>query len=59
MEELSMTSIMDASLRVFDERGRLVGTIQYPVCRDPLGPGRETVFLVRLAQPCARPAAAA
>jgi hypothetical protein len=59
METLGMTYTTDTSLRVFDEHGGLVGTIPYPLERDPLGPGRETVYLVRPAQSSARPAAAA
>ena len=32
---------------LYDERGRLVGTIAQPVERQPVGPGREKVFLTR------------
>lgn len=32
---------------LFDDRGQLIGTIAQPVARQPLGPGRETVFLSR------------
>jgi hypothetical protein len=59
METEKMSSTTGVSLRVLDECGRLVGTIQYPVVRDPLGVGRETVYLARIDQPDARPAAAA
>jgi hypothetical protein len=59
MEALRMSYATDTALRVLDEHGELVGTIQYPLARDPLGPGRETVYLVRPAHPCARASAAA
>lgn len=32
---------------VFDDRGRLIGTITRPVERHPLGAGREKVYLAR------------
>jgi hypothetical protein len=32
---------------LFDGGGRLVGTIEHPVERQPVGPGRETVYLAR------------
>ena len=32
---------------LFDGGGRLVGTIDHPVERQPVGPGRETVYLAR------------
>jgi hypothetical protein len=32
---------------LFDESGRLVGTIERPVERNPVGAGRETVYLAR------------
>lgn len=32
---------------LFDGGGRLVGTIEHPVDRQPLGAGRETVYLAR------------
>jgi hypothetical protein len=54
-----MSYATDTALRVLDEHGEPVGTIQYPLARDPLGPGRETVYLVRPAHPCARASAAA
>jgi hypothetical protein len=37
------------TLCVFDERGRLIGTITQPVERQPLGVGHETVYLARAA----------
>jgi hypothetical protein len=35
----------DASLAVLDDRGMLLGTIRRPLSPDPLGPGRETVYM--------------
>ncbi len=35
----------DASLAVLDDRGTLLGTIRRPLSPDPLGPGRETVYM--------------
>jgi hypothetical protein len=32
---------------LYDEAGRFVGTITRPVDRQPVGPGREKVFLAR------------
>ena len=32
---------------LFDNGGRLVGTIEHPVERQPVGPGRDTVYLAR------------
>jgi hypothetical protein len=32
---------------LFDRGGRLVGTIEHPVERQPLGAGRETVYLAK------------
>jgi hypothetical protein len=46
MGDLKMKLNADA-LSLFDERGGLVGTILRPVSRDPVGPGRETVYLAR------------
>jgi len=45
------------TLCLFNDRGELIGTITQPVARQPLGPGRETVFLSR-ARTCAGTAAA-
>lgn len=36
---------------VFDDAGRLIGAIRRPVEPQPLGPGREKVFLDRSALP--------
>jgi hypothetical protein len=47
MEALNVTYISSASLCLFDDGGRLIGTIHRPLARDPLGPGRETVYLER------------
>lgn len=35
------------SLTVFDDGGQLIGTIERPVAGEPLGPGREKVYLAR------------
>ena len=32
---------------LFDEAGQLVGTVERPVERQPVGPGREKVYLIR------------
>ena len=47
MGQLNVIYTTGASLCVFDERGQLIGTINQPVEREPLGPGRETVYLAR------------
>jgi hypothetical protein len=59
MEEPRMTQTTGGSLCLFDERGGLIGTIDRPLQRDPLGPGRATVYLARPAQGDAKAAAAA
>ena len=59
MNELRMTQTNGGSLCLFDDRGRMIGTIDRPVQRDPLGPGRETVYMVPPANENERPAAAA
>jgi hypothetical protein len=59
MNELRMTETNGGSLCLFDDRGRMIGTIDRPVQRDPLGPGRETVYLVRPANENERTVAAA
>ena len=51
------TQTTGGSLRVFDERGRLIGTIDRPLRRDALGPGRATVYLARPARDSKRSAA--
>jgi hypothetical protein len=58
MKELNLTQTTGGSLCLFDERGRLIGTIDRPVQRDPLGPGRATVYLARAEQDSTRTAAA-
>ncbi len=42
-----VTATSSGTYRVFDSSGRLIGTITRPVERQPIGPGRETVFLAR------------
>jgi len=52
MQAPTLTRSTGGTLSVHDERGRLIGTIRSPVSREPLGPGRETVYLER---PATRP----
>ena len=59
MEEPRMTQTTGGSLCLFDERGGLIGPIDRPLQRDPLGPGRATVYLTRPAKGDAKAAAAA
>ena len=58
MQEPKMTRTDGGSLYLFDERGRLIGTVDRPSQREPLGPGRETVYLARPVQESAHVAAA-
>lgn len=58
MKETRMTQDTGGSLCLFDERGALIGTVDRPVQRHPLGPGRETVYLARAERERAQPAAA-
>ena len=32
---------------VYDDAGRFIGTVTQPVDRQPIGPGRDTVYLAR------------
>jgi len=59
MTEPQMKQTTGGSLCVFDERGRLIGTIDRPVQRDPLGPGRAKVYLARPAERVTAPKVAA
>jgi hypothetical protein len=59
MKEPKMTKNTGGSLCLFDERGSLIGTIDRPVQRDPVGPGRAKVYLARPENTSKRPAAAA
>ena len=47
MTEPNMKRTTGGSLVLFDERGTLIGTIERPLRRDPVGPGRDTVYLER------------
>ena len=47
MTEPNMKQITGGSLCLFDERGTLIGTIERPLRRDPVGPGRDTVYLAK------------
>ena len=59
MKELNTTQKTGGSLVLFDERGTLIGTIERPLRRDPVGPGRESVYLARPSEGEKHPAAAA
>lgn len=59
MEEQTLMTVSGSSLCVFDEHGELIGTIFRPLARNPLGPGRETVYLARPAESVTRPTAVA
>lgn len=58
MDDPKMTRTDGGSLCLFDERGRLIGTIDRPSQREALGPGRATVYLARPVQEATRVAAA-
>lgn len=58
MQELKTTRTDGGSLCLFDERGRLIGTVDRPEQREPLGPGCETVYLARPAREAKQSAAA-
>lgn len=47
--ESTMTRTQDDQVQLFDDEGRLIGTITRPVTRDVLGPGAEKVYLARRA----------
>lgn len=47
MEVMKTLCTTGAHLCLFDDRGALLGVIDHPVDREPLGPGRDTVFLKR------------
>jgi hypothetical protein len=59
MTEPRMTHSTGATICLFDERGTLIGTIDRPVQRDPLGPGHPTVYLARPVHHAEQPAVAA
>ena len=48
MQQPRLTLTTGGTLCVFDDRGRLIGTITRPVAREPLGAGREKVYLARV-----------
>jgi hypothetical protein len=58
MERLNVTYTTGASLCLFDEHGQLIGTVNRPVERDPLGPGRETVYMAKAREVLECPVAA-
>ena len=45
MTEPNMIQTSGGSICLFDERGALIGTIDRPLRRDAIGPGRDTVYL--------------
>lgn len=57
MKEKNLVFTSSATVCVFDECGGLIGTIHRPIVREPLGPGREKVYLERGAEQAARSAA--
>ncbi len=59
MTEPIMTKTNGGSLCLFDDSGRFLGTVARPVERDPVGPGRDTVYLERPDRVTDQPAAAA
>lgn len=58
MQELRTTQTDGGSLCLFDDRGALIGTIDRPTQREPLGPGHATVYLSRPGKEQTRSAAA-
>lgn len=58
MDDPKMTRTDGGSLCLFDERGRLIGTIDRPSQLEALGPGRATVYLARPEQEATHVAAA-
>jgi hypothetical protein len=58
MNEPRMSQTTGGSLCLFDERGSLIGRIERPVELEPLGPGRETVYLARVERETTQPVAA-
>lgn len=57
MEQKTMHDWESDEVLVFDERGRLVGIIPHPKSGEPIGSGREKVYLAKVEEQ-ARPAAA-
>jgi hypothetical protein len=47
METMKALCTTGAHLCLFDDRGALLGVIDHPIDREPLGPGHDTVFLKR------------
>jgi hypothetical protein len=45
--ENTMTRTSDSQVQLFDDEGRLIGTIVRPVTPQVLGPGAEKVYLAR------------
>jgi len=47
MESKLMLTTAGAMLCLCDERGTIIGWIPFPLSREVVGPGRETVYLAR------------
>ena len=47
MEQTTMQETQADRVVVFDERGGQIGTIPHPESGEPIGPGREKVYLAR------------
>ncbi len=54
--EPRMTRTSDNQVQLFDEQGRLIGTIVRPVVAEVVGPGAEKVYLARRGERRDRPA---
>jgi hypothetical protein len=50
MEQATMQTQQDDGVYVFDERGGLIGTIPHPQSGEPIGAGREKVYLKKATQ---------
>jgi hypothetical protein len=58
MTDPRITQSDGGTICLFDDRGGLIGTIARPLQREPLGPGRATVYLARPTPRVEQPAAA-
>ena len=47
MQTKQMMTTAGSILCLLDDQGSIIGWIPYPLRRDALGPGRETVYLAR------------
>ncbi len=53
--EPKMTRTNEGQVQLFDEQGRLIGTIVRPVVPEVIGPGAEKVYLARRSERRDRP----